>query len=101
MGNTLSTCSVVLDILYFLRFSLEISDPTITLILTIEDVLLLEVRWNVANHTSLVSTSSLVRATLWCSWSSDAWTTTHSSGRQLWMSCNSWRQWKLKTRTST
>ncbi len=60
MGNTLSTCS---DILYFLRFSLETSDPTLTLILTIEDVLSVEVRWNVAEHTSLVSTSSLVRGT--------------------------------------
>ncbi len=87
--------------LYFLRFSLVISDPTLTLILTIEGVLSLEVRWIVAKHTSLASTSSLVRVTLWCSWSSYAWTMTHSTGRQLWMSCNSWRQWKLKTHTST
>ncbi len=78
--------------LHFLRFFLEISDPTHTLILTIEDVLLLEVKWNVAKHTSLVSTSSLVKRTVWHSWSRDVWTTTQSTGHQLWISCNSWRQ---------
>ncbi len=44
MGNTLFTCSVVLDILYFIRFFLEIFDPPITLIPRTEGDLLVEVR---------------------------------------------------------